>query len=48
MSNHVHLVIRAKEGFSLSNILRDYKKFASKAIKKAIIDNIGEAERSGC
>jgi REP element-mobilizing transposase RayT len=26
MSNHVHLIARAKEGFELSNILRDFKK----------------------
>jgi REP element-mobilizing transposase RayT len=29
MTNHVHLIVRAKEGCSLSDILRDYKKFTS-------------------
>lgn len=36
MSNHVHLIARAKEGFSLSNILRDFKKHTSKQIIKLI------------
>ena len=36
MSNHVHLIARAKEGFELSNILRDFKKHTSKQIIKLI------------
>ena len=36
MSNHVHLIARAKEGYRMSDILRDYKKFTSKAIADAI------------
>ena len=48
MSNHIHLVIRAKEGFSLSDILRDYKKFTSKAIIKAINRNVKESRKNGC
>ena len=32
MSNHLHLIARAKEGTSLSDILRDFKKFTYKAI----------------
>ncbi|MDB5263748.1 MAG: transposase [Adhaeribacter sp.] len=35
-SNHLHLIASAKEGQNLSNILRDFKKFTSKAILKAI------------
>jgi REP element-mobilizing transposase RayT len=27
MSSHIHLIIRAKEGYNLSDILRDFKKF---------------------
>lgn len=27
MSNHLHLIARAKEGFILSDIIRDFKKF---------------------
>jgi putative transposase len=36
MSNHLHAVLRAKEGYNLSGIIRDYKKYTSKAIVKAI------------
>src|SRR5680860_959074 len=45
MTNHIHLVIRAKEGFNLPDILRDFKKYTSKAIKKAISDNIQESRK---
>ncbi|WP_064967123.1 REP-associated tyrosine transposase [Tenacibaculum ovolyticum] len=36
MSNHIHLVARAKEGFKMTAILRDMKKFTSKQILKEI------------
>lgn len=36
MSNHVHMIVRAKEGYQLSDILRDFKKFTSKGIIKSI------------
>ncbi len=36
MSNHIHLVARAKEGFKMSGILRDFKKYTSKTILKKI------------
>ena len=36
MSNHVHLIIRRKEVHSLSDILRDLKKYTSKRIIEAI------------
>ena len=36
MSNHLHLIAGAKDGFNLSDILRDYKKFTSKEIVKTI------------
>jgi REP element-mobilizing transposase RayT len=39
MTNHVHLIIRAKEGFFLQNILRDFKTFTSKKIVSAIREN---------
>jgi len=32
MSNHVHVVWQAKEGFKLSGIIRDFKKFTAKKI----------------
>jgi len=44
MSNHIHLIARSKEGFILSHILRDFKKFTSKEIVSKIIE-IGESRR---
>ncbi len=32
MSNHVHLIARARDGFKLSDIIRDFKKFTAKRI----------------
>jgi REP element-mobilizing transposase RayT len=45
MTNHVHLIIRAGSDIKLQDILRDYKKFTSKAIIKAIEDNIQESRK---
>jgi REP element-mobilizing transposase RayT len=45
MSNHVHLIIRAQEGYVLPDILRDFKKFTSKAIIKAIAENPQESRK---
>jgi len=45
MTNHVHMVIRAKEDFNLPDILPDYKKFTSKTIIKAITENIQESRK---
>ncbi len=36
MSNHLHLVCRAKEGFKISNVIRDFKKFTAKQILRKI------------
>ena len=36
MTNHIHLICRAKEGFQLSNILRDFKRHTAKHILKSI------------
>lgn len=38
MSNHIHLLCKATEGFILSDVIRDFKKFTSKKIIKTIID----------
>jgi REP element-mobilizing transposase RayT len=38
MSSHLHLIARAEDNFNLSDILRDFKKFTSKAIIKQILD----------
>ena len=36
MSNHIHLVAKANEGFRLSDIIRDFKKFTAKRIIEMI------------
>jgi len=45
MTNHVHMVVRAEEDNLLQDILRDYKKFTSKAVTKAINVNIRESRK---
>jgi len=45
MTNHIHLVIRTKDGYRLSDILRDFKKFTSKAVLKAIAENNHESRK---
>ena len=45
MTNHVHLIIRAEKGKELQDILRDFKKFTSKAIKTAITENDRESRK---
>lgn len=44
MSNHVHLVVSAKQN-DTSEILRDFKKFTSKEIIKTLANNIGESRK---
>ena len=44
MSNHLHLVVSAKNE-NLSDILRDFKKFTSKQIIEAIINNKQESRK---
>lgn len=43
MTNHVHLIIRTQDDFIVSDVLRDFKKFTSKAILSAIKNNIQES-----
>ena len=45
MTNHLHLIARAKDGHLLQHILRDYKKFTSKTIIRAIIESYGESRK---
>lgn len=45
MSNHCHLVVRAKNE-NLSDIIRDLKKFTSKAIYKSIEENSHESRKA--
>ena len=35
-NNHIHLIARAKEGYVLSEIIRDFKKFIAKEILNEI------------
>ena len=44
MSNHLHLVASAKNE-NLSDILRDFKKFTSKQLNEAIINNKHESRK---
>lgn len=45
MTNHVHIIARAKEGFTLPDFLRDFKKYTAKAIIKAIKENQRESRK---
>jgi REP element-mobilizing transposase RayT len=45
MTNHLHLIVRAKEGVLLQDILRDFKKYTSKAIINAIYENPQESRK---
>jgi REP element-mobilizing transposase RayT len=44
MSNHAHMIIRAKDG-NLSDIIRDLKKFTSKRVFQLISENPHESRR---
>ncbi len=44
MSNHVHLIISAKEN-NISNVLGDFKKFTSKQIIDSILTHPGESRK---
>ncbi len=45
MTNHLHFIAGAKEGYNLSEILRDFKKFTSKSIVQAISENPIESRK---
>jgi len=40
MYNHLHLICRAADGYRLTDILRDFKRFTSKKITKQIEDDL--------
>ncbi len=46
MNNHVHLICSANEGYDLSGILRDLKKYTSKRIIKSIESNPRESRKN--
>lgn len=45
MSNHLHLLVQAKDE-NLSDVLRDFKKFTSQTIIRAIEENKNESRRN--
>jgi REP element-mobilizing transposase RayT len=45
MSNHLHLILSAKEESTLSDILRDFKKFTSSQILKSIEKKESESRK---
>jgi REP-associated tyrosine transposase len=45
MSNHVHLIVAAKKGSRLSDILRDFKKHTAVEISRDIAKNLKESRR---
>ena len=38
MSSHIHMLCKATNGFILSDVIKDFKKYTSKKILKAIFD----------
>ncbi|MCX2742667.1 hypothetical protein OO013_02255 [Mangrovivirga sp. M17] len=46
MSNHLHLIVAGKEGFYLSDIVRDFKKYTAIEIISAIDQNQFESRRN--
>ncbi len=46
MSNHVHLIVSAKEGFQLTDSIRDLKKFTSRMIIACIEANVQESRKN--
>ena len=45
MSNHLHLILSVKQGFELSAVLRDFKKFTSVKLLEAIRANENEGRK---
>ena len=45
MTNHAHLLVRAKEGHRLNDIIRDLKKYTSTQIIKSIEENPQESRK---
>jgi len=45
MTNHIHMVISARDGFSLSDIIRDFKRHTSKKIINEILTNPKESRQ---
>lgn len=45
MTNHVHLIVSAKESFDLVAIMRDLKKYTSRMILAGIEENVQESRK---
>lgn len=45
MNNHIHLIIQASEGNSISDIMRDFKKYTSRRLVDAIANNESESRK---
>ena len=45
MSNHSHMIIQADEGYNLSDIIRDFKKYVAKTIIDSLMINTHESRR---
>ena len=46
MSNHIHMICSCKDGFELSDTLRDFKKYTSTTIVNTIENNKQESRRN--
>jgi putative transposase len=45
MPNHIHLILSMQEGFSIPDLVRDFKKFTSRKIVTAIDQNAQESRK---
>ena len=45
MTNHLHLVVSAKEGYKLSDIIRDFKSYTAKRIIEEMLHNPKESRQ---
>src|SRR5688572_16391654 len=45
MSNHLHLIVSAKDDSALPDIIRDFKKFTSRSLVNAIDQNPQESRK---
>jgi len=48
MTNHIHLIARAKENYQLSDIIRDFKKFTAHKLLENIRQQLEKAVAIGC
>lgn len=46
MSNHIHLIISCKDGYQLSDILRDFKKYTASQVVNAIEQTPRESRKN--